>query len=778
MYVIKRDGRHEKIYFDKITKRLEILAEMHPKLDMDVTKVTTILVSQITSGMKTTELDNLASEICFYLSSSDYNYSQLALRVAVSNLHKETKESFIDKTNILRHRLNDQYLNAVENYGEQLQSHIKYERDYNYDYFGMNTMIKMYLLRLDVSGSVIERPQDMLMRVAIQINLPDGPDFINRVVETYELMSNFYYTPATPTLLNSGLKRNSLSSCFLLTLDDDSVENMYDAIKSAALITKAAGGMSICLSNIRSAGSLVKSTSTGAAGIIPYIKVIDSTGGHLGQRGKSRRSGIAMYLDCHHAEFMDFLQLKNNSGKEELRARNLFYGNMIPDLFMKRVINDEQWSFFDPAETPGLYRKYGEEYERDYLSYEQQGLAKSKMPARKVLERIAASMIETGSYYCLFKDHINNKNAQKNLGTITSSNLCSEITLYSSDQETAVCNLSSICLPKFTDGVNYDFDRLARVVRTVVRNLNRTIDASSCPTDASRLSNSRNRPIGLGVQGLADVFFKHRFPYVSPEAERLNKQIFETIYYASLSASCELAKEQGTYETYIGSPASQGILQPDMWGVVPDNFPDSQQKWQQLREDIKRYGLRNSTLVALMPTASTSQIMGNTECFEPITSNIYSRKTFAGDFVVVNKYLIEDLKAIGKWNEETKSRIILNDGSIRDMEYIPLRLREIYKTVWEYSQRDMIKMAADRGPYVDQTQSMNLYFSQPTTSIVASALRRAWEMGLKTGCYYLRTKAIRSADRVTVKDGIGELNVVKKTEVVCNDEEGCTICSS
>lgn len=763
MYVVKRDGRHEKVHFDKITARLESLANREPKLDLDVAKITGMIARQVKSGMHTSQLDNLAAEICYYLSSLDYNYEKLALRVSVSNLHKQTKISFLEKTQLLKDKLNSKYYQCAIQYSRDFEKHIDYSRDYNYGYFGFNTLTKMYLLR-DDGENIIERPQDMFMRTAIQIHLPHNSETLRNTLDTYDNLSKFYYTNATPTLLNAGLKRNSMCSCFLMTLDEDSVENMYDTLYNAACISKGAGGLSVCLSNIRSKGSLIKSTTSKSGGILPYIKMYDSLVGHIGQRTSGRKAGIAMYLDTHHADLMDFLQLKRNTpGIEELRCRNLFYGNMISDLFMKRVEKNEMWSLFDPAVVPGLYRKYGDDYEKEYIKYENQGLAATTIPAIEVMKTIAASMIETGSYYALFKDHINKKNPQQNLGTITSSNLCSEITLYSSDNEVAVCNLSSISLPKFTDGKNYDYSELEKVVRLVVRNLNHIIDINSYAVEGAKNSNNMHRPMGIGVQGLADVFFKHKCSFVSDTAKELNKRIFETIYYAAVSESCELAKIHGAYESFEGSPASKGILQPDFWNLKLDS------KWDALKKDVMKYGLRNSTLIALMPTATTSQLIGNTESFEPITSNIYTRKTFAGDFIVINHYLVEDLKSIGMWNEQTKNKIIRDEGSVTNLD-IPKELKEIYKTVWEYKQKDLMVMAAERAPFIDQTQSMNLYIADANINKVSSALMAAWKLGLKTGCYYLRVQANRTADKVTASDRITR-------SVICNEEQ-CTLCSS
>jgi len=804
MYVIKRDGRKESVKFDKITARINKLSYGLDRNFVDPVKVAQRVIAGVYSGVKTTDLDNLAAQEAAAMSVIHPDYALLASRIAVSNLHKNTEKSFsrtmeklynyVDPKTGERASLiaEDVYEIIVAN-SELLDSTIIYDRDYNFDYFGFKTLEKSYLLKID--GKVAERPQHMYMRVAVGIHKDD----INAVIETYHLLSEGWFTHATPTLYNAGTPKPQMSSCFLLTMKEDSIEGIYDTLKQCAKISQSAGGIGLAIHNIRAKGSYIKGTNGTSNGIVPMLRVFNDTARYVDQGGGKRKGSFAVYLEPWHDDIIDFLELKKNTGAEELRARDLFLALWVPDLFMKRVDEDGDWSLFCPNEAPGLPDCYGEEFEALYTRYEEEGRYRRKMKARDLWARIIEAQIETGVPYMLYKDHANRKSNQKNLGTIRCSNLCTEIIEYTSPDEVAVCNLASIALPKYVIDGKFDHQRLFEVTYVATKNLNKIIDRNYYPVKEARYSNLRHRPIGLGVQGLADTFVKLRLPFDSNEAKQLNKDIFETIYYAALTASKDLAKEYGPYETYQGSPISQGIFQFDMWGVKPSD----RWEWDVLREEIKKYGVRNSLLVAPMPTASTAQILGNNECFEPFTSNMYMRRVLSGEFPVVNKYLLKDLVELGLWNNEMKQKIMAHNGSIQNIPEIPDNLKAIYKTVWEIKQKDLIDMAADRGAFIDQSQSLNIFMENPTYAKMTSMHFYAWRKGLKTGMYYLRTKTVSAhkftvdynllnqAEQVskpvttynqTASDKIDEFivneQVQKELQCSLDNPEGCEMCGS
>ncbi|KAL6080409.1 Ribonucleoside-diphosphate reductase [Balamuthia mandrillaris] len=761
MYVVKRNGEHERVSFDKITKRLQLLCSQEPPLDGEVDA---ILVSQkviqgVYNGVHTTALDHLAAETAAYMGTLHPGYGDLAARIAISNLQKETKGSLVEVAHILRNYVNpksgleapllaeDVYNIILEN-AEALEAAIDYNRDYNYSYFGFKTLERSYLFK--VEGKIVERPQHMIMRVAIGIHMGD----IAAAIETYNLMSNLYFTHATPTLFNAGTERPQLSSCFLLTMREDSIEGIYDTLKQCALISKAAGGIGLSVHTIRASHSYIRGTNGTSNGLIPMLRVFNDTARYVDQGGGKRKGAFAVYLEPWHADVFEFLELKKNHGKEELRARDLFYALWVPDLFMKRVESNQEWSLFCPNEAPGLADVWGEEFEALYTRYEQEGRARRSVKAQELWFAILESQIETGTPYMLYKDSCNRKSNQQNLGTIRSSNLCTEIMEYTSKDEVAVCNLASLALPKFVSidadsgRARFDHSRLFEVVKVVTRNLNKVIDVNYYPVVEARNSNLRHRPIGIGVQGLADVFLMMRFPWESQEAADLNRDIFETIYFAALTASNEIAAREGPYQSYPGSPASKGLLQFDLWGVVPRS--EQNWDWAGLKQKIKEHGLRNSLLVAPMPTASTSQILGNNECFEPYTSNIYSRRILAGDFTIVNSHLMQDLRNLGLWSAELKNQLVAHNGSVQHLACIPEHIKKLYKTVWEVSQRTLIDMAADRGAFIDQSQSFNVHIKAPSFAKLTSMHFYAWKKGLKTGMYYLRTRPAANAIQFTV----------------------------
>jgi len=753
MLVLKRDGRRESVKFDKITKRIENLC-----FGLDINFVNPVAVSKkvidgLYDGVTTLELDKLAAEIAASMTTTHPDYAVLAARIAVSNLHKETSQSFSNTMKRLytykdpitgEHAplVSKEVYGIIKNNAAKLDAAVNYDRDFNYDYFGFKTLEKSYLFKLN--NKIVERPQHMLMRVAVGIHHDD----IDSVVETYNLMSEKWFTHATPTLFNAGTPKPQMSSCFLLTMQEDSIDGIYDTLKQCAKISQSAGGIGLSIHNVRAKGSYIKGTNGVSNGIVPMLRNFDMTARYVDQGGGKRKGSFAVYLEPWHADIFDFLELKKNHGKEELRARDLFYALWTPDLFMKRVEKNGDWSLFCPNEAPGLAEVHGEAFEKLYLKYESEGKARKKIKAQELWFAILESQTETGTPYMLYKDHANKKSNQKNLGTIKSSNLCTEIMEYTAKDEVAVCNLASIALPMFVKDGKFDHQKLYEVTKVATKNLNKVIDLNYYPIKEARNSNMRHRPIGLGVQGLADTFMKLRYAFDSENAKQLNKEIFETIYFAAMTASMEVAKVEGPYETIEGSPVSKGIFQFDMWGVEPDS---ERWDWTELKKEVKKYGVRNSLLVAPMPTASTSQILGNNECFEPYTSNIYTRRVLSGEFVVVNKHLLKDLVKIGLWNEAMKNKLIAANGSVQNIDEIPQNIKEIYKTVWEIKQRELIDMAADRGAYIDQSQSFNVHMQNPNFGKLTSMHFYAWKKGLKTGMYYLRSKSAADAIKFTVK---------------------------
>lgn len=750
-YVFKRDGRKEQIQLGKIQSRIKKLCYGLDMRHVDPLAITIKVVQGVYHGVTTVELDNLAAETAAYLTTQHPDYAVLAARIAISNLHKETTKSFSQVVQNLYNYINpkngkrasmisDETYKVVMDNAETLDSAIIYDRDFAYNYFGFKTLERSYLLR--INGRVAERPQHMIMRVAVGIH---GAN-LDKVIETYNLMSERYFTHASPTLFNAGTPHPQMSSCFLVCMKDDSIEGIYDTLKQCAMISKTAGGIGLNIHCIRATGSYIAGTNGYSNGIVPMLRAYDATARYVDQGGNKRPGAFAIYLEPWHPDVFEFLDLRKNHGKEEQRARDLFYALWIPDLFMKRVEAGEQWSFFCPNEAPGLADCWGAEFEALYVKYEKEGRQRKTMPAQKLWYAILEAQIETGNPFMLYKDACNGKSNQQNLGTIKSSNLCTEIVEYSSPDETAVCNLASLALPSFIrDGI-YDFQKLHDVSKVVARNLNKIIDVNYYPVPEAKRSNMRHRPIGLGVQGLADAFMALRMPFDSPEARELNKQIFETIYHAAAEASSELAEEEGPYETWEGSPASQGQLQFDLWGVTPSSLWD----WATLKEKIARTGMRNSLLVAPMPTASTSQILGNNECFEPYTSNIYTRRVLAGEFQVVCPWLLRELVDKDLWDDKMKNQIIAANGSIQNIARIPDDIKAIYKTVWEISQKKVLDLAADRGPFICQSQSLNVHLSAPTLGQLTSMHFYGWKKGLKTGMYYLRTRPASQAIQFTV----------------------------
>lgn len=749
MFVTKRDGTTEPVSFDEITNRIESLCK--DLKNVNVTLVTQKVIAGMKNGVKTSELDDLSAETSAYLTVQHHEYSMLAARIVVSNLHKMTSGSV---KSVLPY-LNDNTNKFVEKHMEVMDTTLNHENDFGYDYFGVKTLTKAYLYRDPKTKEIIERVQVMLMRVAAGIHADS--DDIDACLETYKYMSEKYFTHATPTMFNAGTSHPQLASCFLMPVCEDSIEGIFDTLKRCALISKSAGGIGLSVTNVRAKGSHIASTNGTSNGLAPMARVLDAVARYVDQGGGRRKGSIALYIETWHADIMDFLDLKKNHGKEELRARDLFYALWVSDLFMKRVEEDGVWSLFCPNDTPELVDSWGETFETKYKEYEREGKAREVIKAQKLWFAILDSQIETGTPYMLFKDACNRKSNHNHLGTIRCSNLCTEIVEYSSADEVAVCNLASIALPKFVNTITggkcfskegtktFNFDLLRTIVHVVTNNLNRVIDTSYYPIPEARASNLAHRPIGIGVQGLADVFMMMGFAFDSEEAKELNKLIFETIYFAALEKSCELAQKFGPYDSWMGSEVQRGKLQFDMWGVVPS----STLEWGALREKIKQHGLRNSLLVAPMPTASTAQILGNNECFEPYTSNIYSRRVIAGDFAVVNTHLIDRLQKLDLWSEDVRKQIIMNNGSVQAIDCIPDDVKRIFKTAWELKMRTLIDMAADRGAFIDQSQSLNLFVAEATHSKLTSMHFYAWKRGLKTGMYYLRTKPAADAIKVT-----------------------------
>ncbi len=754
MNVVKRDGRKEPIMFDKITARVRKLCYGLNEL-VDPVKVAMRVIEGLYDGVTTSELDNLAAEIAATMTTSHPDYARLAARISVSNLHKNTKKTFSEvmtdlyeyvnpRTGKKAPLLSDEVYEVIKNNAEELDSTIIYNRDFGYDYFGFKTLERSYLLKLN--GKIAERPQHMLMRVSIGIHMDD----LASVKETYELMSKKYFTHATPTLFNSGTPKPQMSSCFLLAMQDDSIDGIYDTLKQTAKISQSAGGIGLSIHNVRATGSYISGTNGTSNGVVPMLRVFNDTARYVDQGGGKRKGSFAIYVEPWHADIFDFLDLKKNHGKEEMRARDLFYAMWIPDLFMERVQADAEWTLMCPNECPDLYNCHSEEFEALYHKYESENKGRKTVKARELWEKILESQIETGTPYMLYKDAANRKSNQKNLGTIRSSNLCTEIMEYTSPDEVAVCNLASIALPMFVKNNEFDHKELFKVTKRVTKNLNRVIDRNYYPVIEAQNSNFRHRPVGLGIQGLADAFIMLRMPFTSDEAKKLNQEIFETLYFAALTASMEEAKTDGAYETYKGSPISEGLFQHNLWGIKDEEL-SGRWDWAKLRKDIKKHGVRNSLLVAPMPTASTSQILGNNEAFEPYTSNIYTRRVLSGEFIVVNQHLLKDLVELGLWNEDLKEEIMRANGSIQDVEIIPQELKELYKTVWELSMKDIIDMSRHRGYFIDQSQSLNLFMENANMAKLTSMHFYAWKSGLKTGMYYLRTKSAVDAIKFTLK---------------------------
>ena len=778
MYVSKRDGKQEIVAFDKILKRIKTLGS-EANIKLNYTALVMKVIDQLYSGISTTKIDELSAEQCASMASIHPDYNVLAGRIVVSNHHKNTRSSFVIVMNELYNYrdihnnhsplVTEEFIDIVQNNAELLESTIDYSRDYLIDYFGFKTLERAYLMK--VNKITVERPQHMWMRVSIGIH----GENMDRVIETYHLMSQKYFTHATPTLFNAGTPHPQLSSCFLLAMEKDSIEGIYNTLKDCAMISKWAGGIGLHVHNIRAAGSHIRGTNGQSNGLVPMLKVFNNTAKYVDQGGGKRNGSFAIYLEPWHADVELFLQMRKNHGDEELKARDLFYALWIPDLFMERVKTDGAWTLMCPDECPGLSDVHSAEFNKLYESYEQKGRGRKTMKARELWFQIMDAQMETGTPYLCYKDAANSKSNQQNLGTIKSSNLCSEIIEYSDKDESAVCNLASIALPAFVDVASdtehpvFRYDKLHEIAKVVAYNLNRVIDVNFYPTEKTRRSNMRHRPIGIGVQGLADVFMMLNLPFHSDESKKINKQIFETIYHAAVEQSCELAQIDGPYETFAGSPASEGRLQFDLWKVDP-SATEQRYNWDALRAKVKQHGLRNSLLMAPMPTASTSQILGYNECIEPITSNIYNRRTLAGEFILANKYLMLDLLKLDMWNDKIKNSIIANHGSIQHLESVPVHIREKYKTVWELPMRALIDMAADRGAFICQSQSLNLWLEDPTYSNLTSMHFYAWSKGLKTGIYYLRRRARHQAQQFTIEPE------TKKKPLV--EEEICEMCSS
>ncbi|MNQ51823.1 Ribonucleoside-diphosphate reductase 1 subunit alpha [compost metagenome] len=755
MFVVKRDGHKEPVMFDKITERIKKLCYGLNEL-VDPVKVAMRVIEGLYDGVSTSELDNLAAETAASMTIAHPDYAQLAARVAISNLHSNTKKSFSETMKDMYHYVNprngqdapllsDEVFNVIQENAAFLDSHIIYTRDFNYDYFGFKTLERSYLLK--INGKIVERPQHMLMRVSVGIHLDD----LKSVIETYDLMSKKFFTHATPTLFNAGTPKPQMSSCFLLAMQDDSIDGIYDTLKQTAKISQSAGGIGLSIHNVRATGSYIRGTNGTSNGIVPMLRVFNDTARYVDQGGGKRKGSFAIYIETWHADIFEFLDLKKNTGKEEMRARDLFFAMWTSDLFMKRVQEDASWTLMCPNECPGLYDVYGEEFEAMYLDYEFRGKGRKTIRARELWEKILESQIETGTPYMLYKDAANRKSNHKNLGTIRSSNLCTEIMEYTSKDEIAVCNLASISLPMFIENGKFDHQALYNVTKRVTRNLNKVIDRNYYPVKEAENSNMRHRPVGLGVQGLADAFIMLRLPFTSDEAKVLNQEIFETLYFAAVTASMEMAKEEGPYSTFEGSPMSKGEFQYNMWGMKDEEL-SGRWDWASLRKEVMEHGVRNSLLVAPMPTASTSQILGNNEAFEPYTSNIYTRRVLSGEFIVVNKHLLHDLVERGLWNETLKQEIMRHNGSVQNIDVIPQDLKELYKTVWEMSMKDIIDMSRQRGYFIDQSQSLNLFMQDANYSKLTSMHFYAWQSGLKTGMYYLRTKSAVDAIKFTLNN--------------------------
>ncbi|MFC5282139.1 ribonucleoside-diphosphate reductase subunit alpha [Pedobacter alpinus] len=787
MYVIKRDGRKETVKFDKITSRIEKLSYSLHQDFIDAAEVAKKVIDGIYDGVTTSELDSLAAETAASLTTRHPDYALLASRIAVSNLHKNTTKSFSEtmrnlhgyidaKTGKNAALIADDVMQIISDNADLLDSTIIYDRDFSFDYFGFKTLERSYLLK--INGRIAERPQHLFMRVAVGIHKND----LESVIKTYSLMSEKWFIHATPTLFNASTPKPQMSSCFLVAMKDDSIEGIYSTLTQTAKISQSAGGIGLSIHNVRATGSYISGTNGTSNGIVPMLKVFNDTARYVDQGGGKRKGAFAIYLEPWHADIFDFLDLKKNHGKEENRARDLFYALWISDLFMKRVEDDGNWSLFCPHESPGLADCHGAEFEKLYTRYEAEGKARKTIKAQELWFAILDAQIETGTPYLLYKDAANAKSNQQNLGTIKSSNLCTEILEYTSPEEVAVCNLASVSLPAYIENGEFNHQKLYEVAYQITINLNRIIDNNYYPVEEARYSNFRHRPIGLGVQGLADAFMLLKMPFESEAAAKLNIDIFETLYFAAMQSSADLAIKEGAYETFKGSPLSEGKFQFDLWNVKPTS---NRWDWEKLRKQVVETGVRNSLLLAPMPTASTSQILGNNECFEPYTSNIYSRRVLSGEFVVVNKHLLKDLVELGLWDNKMKEQIILANGSVQNIDSIPAPIKELYKTVWEIKMRTIIDMAADRGAFICQSQSLNLFINAPTASKLTSMHFYAWKKGLKTGMYYLRTQAASQAVKFSVQSqAVKEIDPVMQTTVdiaegeSCSMEEGCLSCSA
>jgi ribonucleoside-diphosphate reductase alpha chain len=785
MYVVKRDGRKEAVKFDKITARvIKMCYGLDPMVSPEA--VAMKVIEGLYDGVSTTDLDNLAAEVAAAKTTEHPDYALLASRIAVSNLHKETKKTFSDvmtdlyeyldpKTGQNAALLSEEVYKIVVNNREALDSSIIYDRDFRYDYFGFKTLTRSYLMKLE--GEIAERPQHMLMRVSLGIHKND----IKSAIATYNLMSEGWFTHATPTLFNSGTPKPQMSSCFLLTMKEDSIPGIYDTLKSCAQISQSAGGIGLSIHNVRATGSYIKGTNGTSNGIVPMLRVFNDTARYVDQGGGKRKGSFAIYLEPWHADVFDFLDLRKNHGKEEQRARDLFFALWIPDLFMKRVKNNEKWTLMCPHECPGLADTHSEAFEALYTKYESEGKGRKTINAQDLWFKILESQIETGTPYMLYKDAANAKSNQQNLGVIKSSNLCTEIIEYTAPDEVAVCNLASLALPKYiSEHGTFDHDKLFEVTYQATLNLNKIIDENYYPVEEAKNSNLRHRPIGLGVQGLADAFILLGLPFESEEARALNREVFETIYFASMTASKDLAIKEGPYSTFEGSPVSKGVFQFDMWGVTPS----ARWEWDLLKEEVKQHGVRNSLLLAPMPTASTAQILGNNECFEPYTSNIYTRRVLSGEFIIVNKHLLKDLVKEGLWNMDMRQKIMAANGSVQHIPEIPSRIKELYKTAWEISQKALIDQAADRGAFICQSQSLNIFMEQANFGKLTSMHFYGWEKGLKTGMYYLRTKAATDAIKFTIDKSVVEEPSMSSLEeqqaaIACSLEnpDNCEMCS-
>ncbi|MDC0037175.1 ribonucleoside-diphosphate reductase subunit alpha [Alphaproteobacteria bacterium] len=771
MMVTKRDGTKEPVSLDKITNRVSVLST---GLSIDPIVVAQKAIPGLYNDITSTEIDNYLAETSAALTVEHPDYSNLAARIKSNALHKLTPGFVIATKNLFEDGLlHEDYYNKVMQNAEEIESIIDYDRDYSFDYFALTTLIRAYLLKFE--NQTIERPQDLWMRVALTVS---GKEFnFSKIKETYNSLSNGLYTHATPTLFNSGLKMQQLSSCFLIGMEDDSIEGIFNTIKDCALISKTAGGIGMHAHNIRGSGSRIKSTNGKSNGLIPFLKIFNETAKSVDQGGGKRKGSFAIYLEPWHADIEKFLELRKNTGAEEFRARDLFYALWIPDLFMQRVENDEDWTLMSEHECPGLSDSYGKSFEKLYTKYEKDIPHLEKIKARSLMSKIIEAQIETGQPYMLYKDAINEKSNQKNIGVIKSSNLCAEIVEYSDKNETAVCNLASIALPSFINKKTneFDYNKLYQTAKLATKNLDQVIDINFYPTNKTNTSNNLHRPIGLGIQGLSDVFFKLSIPHDGEEARKINKSIFETIYFGALEASMELAKEKGPYSSFKGSPLSEGKFQFDLWDVKPSDMWN----WDALKEKIKKHGVRNSLTTACMPTASTGIILGNTETFQIQTSNIYKRQTLSGEFLLVNRHLVKELSKRNLWDKEMRDNIILENGSVQNISKFPEDLKEIYKTVWETSQRTVIDMAADRAPFIDQTQSMNLWLSNPTFGKVNSMHMYAWKKGLKTGMYYLRSRSAVDAVKVTVSsEKMARENIINSQTNDSNEPEECLTCSA